>query len=104
MGNAPGKRRVGGNSNTKKWHKQGVRKKFEARHVDQVWEVRRRAGPRPGAGAAALRAAPRRAPARASAPPHPNARPKRRAGPQDVRKPPTLVHTSKAGPKGTTSV
>jgi hypothetical protein len=42
MGNAPGKRRVGGNSKTKKWHKQGVRKKFEARHIDQVWEVRRR--------------------------------------------------------------
>ena len=60
MGNAPGKRKVGGNSKTKKWHKQGVRKKFEARHIDQVWE--------------------------------------------DVRKPPQLVHTAKAGPQGTTSV
>ncbi|GBF99890.1 hypothetical protein Rsub_12686 [Raphidocelis subcapitata] len=60
MGNAPGKRRVGGNSKTKKWHKQGVRKKFEARHIDQVWE--------------------------------------------DVRKPPQLVHSNKAGPQGTTSV
>jgi hypothetical protein len=49
MGNAPGKRRVGGNSKTKKWHKQGVRKKFEARHIDQVWEVRGRMRPAPHA-------------------------------------------------------
>jgi hypothetical protein len=35
---APGKRKVGGNSKTRKWHKQLLRGKFEERHVDQVWE------------------------------------------------------------------
>jgi bud site selection protein 20 len=35
---APGKRKVGGNSKTRKWHKQLIRGKFEERHVDQVWE------------------------------------------------------------------
>ncbi|KAI8470747.1 MAG: hypothetical protein J3K34DRAFT_521059 [Monoraphidium minutum] len=59
MGNAPGKRKM--NSGNKcKFTKTGVRKKFEERHIDQVWE--------------------------------------------DLRKPPTLVHSAKAGPQGTTSV
>lgn len=35
---APGKRKVGGNSKTRKWHKQLHRGKFEERHIDQVWE------------------------------------------------------------------
>jgi bud site selection protein 20 len=35
---APGKRKVGGNSKTRKWHKQQLRGKFEERHIDQVWE------------------------------------------------------------------
>jgi bud site selection protein 20 len=43
MGNAPGKRKVGGNSKTRKWHKQQLRGKFEERHVDQVWEDVRKA-------------------------------------------------------------
>jgi bud site selection protein 20 len=38
MGNAPGKRKVGGNSTTRKWHKQLLRGKFEERHIDQVWQ------------------------------------------------------------------
>lgn len=35
-------RNVGGDSKTKKRHKLGVRKKFEERHVDQVWEDMRK--------------------------------------------------------------
>jgi hypothetical protein len=37
MGTAPGRRRVGGDSGTKKGHKSGTRKTFEERHIDQVW-------------------------------------------------------------------
>lgn len=59
MGTAPGKRKVGGDSKTKKGHKSGRRGKFEERHIDQVWE--------------------------------------------DVKKPASQVHNSKAGPKGTTA-
>jgi bud site selection protein 20 len=42
MGTAPGKRRVGGDSKTKKGHKRLARGKFRTRHIDQVWEDARK--------------------------------------------------------------
>jgi len=42
MGTAPGKRRVGGDSKTRKGHKRLSRGKFRERHIDQVWEDARK--------------------------------------------------------------
>jgi bud site selection protein 20 len=42
MGTAPGKRRVGGDSKTRKGHKRLARGKFRERHIDQVWEDARK--------------------------------------------------------------
>lgn len=44
MGSAPGKKRTGGDSKTKKRNKQRTRAGFESRHIDQVWEDVRKPG------------------------------------------------------------